>query len=120
MEIADDLTVTGEDQSGPVNLNTASADVLACLPGLTPEIAEAIVAYRRSAGYFSNVAWLLKVDGVTPALLKQLWPKVTVRSETFRILAEGSVPSTGARHRIEMIVRLNGGLFKTLSYREDL
>jgi DNA uptake protein ComE-like DNA-binding protein len=121
MEIADDVTATDDDeQAGVINVNTAGPEVLACLPGLTPELAQAIVAHRRSAGFFPNVAWLLKVDGLSPEILKQLWPKVTVRSETFRILGEGRVPSTGARQRVEKIVRLTRGSFQTLSYREDL
>src|SRR6185503_4226874 len=65
MDIADDLTASSdEEQPGAININTASADVLACIPGVSRELADAIVAYRRSAGYFPNIAWLLKVDGM--------------------------------------------------------
>ena len=122
MDIADDLTAgsASEDQPGTVNINTASSEVLACLPGVSRELAQAIVAYRRSAGFFPNIAWLLKVDGVSRQIFKQLAPKVSARSETFRILSEGRVNSTGARKRIEVIVRLDSGAIDTLSYREDL
>jgi competence ComEA-like helix-hairpin-helix protein len=121
MEIADDITVAGDaDQAGAVNINTASADVLACLPGCTPQLAQAVVSYRHSAGYFPNVAWLLKVDGMTREIFRQLAPRVSVRSETFRILSEGRVDSTGARKRIQMVVRLSVTGFETLGYREDL
>jgi len=121
MEIADDVTTLSQDtQPGAININTASAEVLACLPGISQELAQAIVAYRRSAGFFPNVAYLLKVDGFTRDIFKQVAPKVCCRSETFRILCEGKVNSTGARKRIQVIVRLKPGDIETLSWREDL
>src|SRR5205823_14047159 len=74
MEIADDLTAgnSGQDQPGAISINTASAEVLACLPGVSRELAQAIIAYRRSAGFFPNIAWLLKVDGMSAQIFKQI------------------------------------------------
>jgi competence ComEA-like helix-hairpin-helix protein len=121
MEIADDLTTLSQDsQPGAININTANAEVLACLPGISQELAQAIVAYRRSAGFFPNIAYLLKVDGFTRDIFKQVAAKVCCRSETFRILCEGKIKSTGARKRIQVIVRLKPGDIETLSWREDL
>ena len=122
MDIADDLTAGSDsvDQPGAININTAGPEVLACLPGVTRELAQAIVSYRRSAGFFPNIAWLLKVDGMSRSIFKQLAPKVCARSETFRILSEGRVTSSGARKRIEAIVQMGPGEVQTLSWREDL
>ena len=122
MDIADDLMAgnAAEEQAGAINLNTASPDVLACLPGVSLELAQAIVSYRRSAGFLPNIAWLLKVDGITPAIFKQIAGQVCARSETFRILSEGRVDSSGARKRIEVIVQLGSSEIETLSWREDL
>ncbi|MBI4326829.1 MAG: hypothetical protein HY674_16435, partial [Chloroflexi bacterium] len=53
-------------------------------------------------------------------IFKQVAPKVTARSETFRIMSEGKVNSTGARKRIQVTVHLGAIGFETLSYREDL
>ena len=83
-------------------------------------LARAIINYRRSSGYFANVGYLLKVPGMTRDIFKQIAGLVTVRSETFRILSEGTVKSTGVRQRIQVIVRLGAGSLDTLSYREDL
>jgi hypothetical protein len=83
-------------------------------------LAQAIISYRKSAGFFPNIAWLLKVDGMNQQIFKQVAPKVTAHSQTYRILSEGTVPSSGARQRIQVIVRLDAGSFDTLSYREDL
>lgn len=121
MDIADDVTVLSTSvQAGAVNINTAPAEVLECLPGMTRELAGAIMRYRSSSGYFPNVAWLLKVEGFTREVFKSVAPRVTTRSETFRILAEGEVTSTGARKRIQVIVRVSPSSVSTLSYREDL
>jgi competence ComEA-like helix-hairpin-helix protein len=121
MDMGDDVaTSSDEEQPGAININTASAEVLACVPGVSQELAQAIVAYRQSAGYFPNIAWLLKVDGMNSQIFKQMVPKVCARSQTFRILSEGTVNSTGARKRVEVVVRLGAGEIETLAYREDL
>ena len=53
-------------------------------------------------------------------IFKQLAGRITTRSETFRILSEGKVASTGARQRIEAVVQISKDEIQTLSYREDL
>jgi competence ComEA-like helix-hairpin-helix protein len=120
MEIADDLTVQTEASlAGVVNINTASLEVLACLPGVNRDLARAIISYRTSSGFFPNTACLLKVPGMTRDIFKQVAARVSARSETFRILSEGKVTSTGTRQRIQEIVRLGLNEFTTLSHRED-
>lgn len=121
MDIADDLTVadgTGA-QAGLINVNTASLSVLACLPNVNRELAQAIISYRQSSDFLPNIAWLLKVPGMNQEIFKQVAPLVTSRSETFRILSEGKVTSTGARQRIQAIVHVGLNNVATLSYRED-
>jgi len=120
MDVADDVTVSSDkDLPGVINLNTASLDVLACLPGVDRELAQAIISFRQSNGFYPNVAWLLKVDGMTRDIFKQVVPLVSARSETFRILSEGQITSTGARQRILETVHVDLNGLKTLSYRED-
>ena len=119
-DIADDLTVdTRPDEAGLLNLNTASLDALLCLPGMDRERAQAVYNYARSQGAFPNIAWLLKVPHLDRDLFKQIAPLVSVRSETFRIVSEGRVKSTGVSQRIQVIVRVNRTEALTLSYRED-
>jgi competence ComEA-like helix-hairpin-helix protein len=121
MAIADHVTTDSEpDQPGLVNINTAEATVLAMLPGLDPQLARAIVSFRQSSGFFENSAGLLKVQGMNEQRFKQVAPHVTARSETFRIVSEGTVTSTGARRRIEVIVRMGVFDMETHSYRENL
>jgi DNA uptake protein ComE-like DNA-binding protein len=120
MQIADDVTATDDKTlAGAININTAGLDVLVCLPGIDRNLAQRIISYRQSSGFFANPAELLKVDGMTRDIFNQVVPLVTARSETFRILAEGRVKSTGVRQRIQVIARVNLDGVKTLSYRED-
>jgi competence ComEA-like helix-hairpin-helix protein len=120
-QIADGLTLaSGTDLPGLININTASLDVLICLPGVEATLAQAIINYRQSTGYFDNVAGLLKVDGMTRDIFKQVVPLITARSETYRIICEGKINSSGARQRIEAIVHIGRSDIETLAYREDL
>ena len=117
MDIADDLTTeSASDLPGLININTASLEVLACLPGISRELAQAIISFRQSNGFFPNIAWLLKIPALRPDVFKQIAPRVTARSETFRILSEGKVTSTGARQRIQEIVRVGLRTVATVSY----
>lgn len=119
-DIADDVT-TDSDQTlaGIININTTGVDTLACIPGIDRTLAQAIISYRKSNGYFPNIAWLMKVSGMTDQLLKQAAPFIDARSETFRILSEGKVKSTGVRQRVQVIVHVGLHDVNTLSYRED-
>ncbi len=118
--IADDITtVDDETLKGPINVNAAGVDVLACLPGIDRPLAQAIVNFRSSSGPIPNVAALLRVPGMNRQLLGPILPRITTRSETYRILAEGVVPGRETRRRIEAIVRIGTPDVTTLAYRED-
>jgi len=120
MDIGDDVTTdTNPKLPGVVNINTAGLDVLACLPGIDREVAHAIISFRQSSGFFPNIAWLLKVPGMNRQIFKQVAPRVTARSETYRILSEGKLNSSGVRQRIQAIVHVDLNGVETLSYRED-
>jgi DNA uptake protein ComE-like DNA-binding protein len=119
-DIADDLTIdSDQEKTGLINPNTANLETLMCLPGMDRERAQAIVSFVRAQGSLPNVAWLLKVPGMDRDLFKQIAPLLTMRSETFRIVSEGRIKSTGANQRIQVIVRVNRTGATTLSYRED-
>ncbi len=61
-QIADSLTTSdAETVTGLVNVNTASKEVLMCLPGLEESDAEALVSYRKSNDGLDSIAWVTKV-----------------------------------------------------------
>jgi competence ComEA-like helix-hairpin-helix protein len=119
IQIADGLTVRGSELNGVVNINTADATVLACLPGLDEEVAAAVVAYRQRRGYFASIAELLNVEGITAETFKKLNPRVAVHSNTWRVISEGEVPSSGARSRIQAVIRLDRNEVVVLRFREE-
>jgi competence protein ComEA len=63
--------------SGPVNLNSATADELDALPGVGPATAAAIIAHREQHGPFGSVDDLADVRGIGPAKVEALRGLVT-------------------------------------------
>ena len=61
-----------------ININLASVVELEQLPGVGPETAKAIVAYREKNGAFLKVEDLLKVRGIGPAKLSEILPRARV------------------------------------------
>lgn len=64
--------------TGPVNINTASAEMLAELDGIGPAKAAAIVEYRQQNGDFPSVASLANVTGIGEATLDSNRDRLTV------------------------------------------
>lgn len=65
-------------ESGPLNVNTASAAELASLKGIGPAKAQAIVEHRDKNGQFKSVDDLKLVRGIGDKMLEQLRAQVTV------------------------------------------
>jgi type II secretory pathway component PulK len=61
-QIADRLT-TSDDESMPgvVNVNTASKEVLMCLPGLEERDSDAMLSYRQGSDGIDSIAWVTNV-----------------------------------------------------------
>lgn len=120
-EFADSIMVGSETElAGSININVAPREVLQCLPGVDQIVADSIIRYRQSNGSFKNIAELLNVQGLNRNLFRQIAGRICVKSDTFRIFSEGKFGTTGARKRIEVIVRMGEYDFETLSYKEDL
>jgi competence protein ComEA len=64
--------------TGPIDVNTASADELEALPGIGPTLAAAIVEDRDRNGPFRSVDDLTRVPGIGEGRLAQLHDLVTV------------------------------------------
>ena len=63
---------------GSVDLNRAAVEELETLPGVGPHLAERIVVFRERNGPFSSLDELGDVNGVSPRLLEELAPYVSV------------------------------------------
>ena len=67
----------------------------------------------------ASTAELLKLPEMTRDIFKQIAPLITTRSETYRILCEGKIKSTGVRQRIQATVHIGLNDQQILSWRED-
>ncbi len=63
----------------PININTASHETLATIPGLEWPASQAIVDYRTEHGPFGSLEELINVKGIGPATIEIIAPYVTTR-----------------------------------------
>ncbi|MBM9514376.1 ComEA family DNA-binding protein [Desulfogranum marinum] len=61
-----------------LNVNTASVDALANIPGIGEKVGQAIAAYREANGAFTSLADLVNVDGIDAALLEKIKPFLSI------------------------------------------
>jgi competence protein ComEA len=69
-----------EEKAARLNLNAASAEDLATLPGIGPSYAKRIVEYREKNGPFKRVEDLLNVQGIGEKTLERIRDRVMVGS----------------------------------------
>lgn len=82
--IENDLTVsTNSVVEGLVNVNTATATVLTCLPGLDAEKADALVAARLGQTATNSIAWVKDALGLDANATPEFGPFITGRSYVF-------------------------------------
>ena len=86
--------------SGRININTASAEVLQVIPGVTPEIAAAIVAARNGegdtmglTGPYRNVDQVRRVPEVNIMVAQGIRQFCDVRSRTFEVRVDAQMNS---------------------------
>ena len=117
--IADGLTAAnGQAVAGLINVNTASEEVLRCIPGIGTDKAAAVVAYRQSnPGKLGSVAWLAEVLGNAEAI--QAGPYVTSRSYQFSADVAAVGPYGRGYRRTRFIFDTSDGTPRMVS-RQDL
>ena len=95
-ELARSLTATVEDcvNAVGVDLDTASATLLSRVAGLSPTLAENIVAYRDEHGAFESRAQLKKVPRLGPKAFEQSAGFLRIRKGTNPLDASGVHPES--------------------------
>ena len=67
--------------SGPININTATAELLETLPGIGPVLALNIIDYRDANGPFTTIGQLMEVSGIGEKRMEAIWDLVTIEGE---------------------------------------
>lgn len=117
--IEDRLTVTDEAFSeGLINVNTASAEVLACVPGLDTQTARQLVASRGSRmDDLKSIAWV--ADVLEDEVAIEAGPYLTTRSYQYTLdIAAVSVLGAGYR-RARIVLDLSQDE-PAVVYRRDM
>ena len=65
----------------PLNLNTATQEELAQLPGIGEELARRIVEHREANGPFETIEELMEVSGIGEGKFADLEGRITVNGE---------------------------------------
>ena len=111
-------TTAGPIIEGRVNVNTASAAVLACLPGIGDDKALELVNYRlANAGSVDSVAWVTKVLSAQEA--RQAGPLLTGQSYQFSADVAALGPFGRGYRRSRFVFDLSEGAPKII-YRQNL
>lgn len=76
------LTASGQqaEDEDKININSATVEDLAKVPGLNQELAEKIVEVREENGEFVDLDELLDIEGIDIKLLRQLKKHLKVES----------------------------------------
>ena len=113
------ITATnGQSIQGLVNVNTATAEVLACIPGIGTDKAQSLVAYRQSnPDKLNSIAWVK--DALDRSSAIQAGPYLT--GESYQFTADiAAVGHFGRGYsRIRFVFDTSEGTPK-IRYRQDL
>lgn len=127
-KIGNDITVTPTNNTyieGRININTASANVLASLPGLASDanLAQTIITYRESnPDKLGSIAWIVDAlgSGNTTAL-DALQAADAITAQSFQFTADiAAVGPRGRGYRRERIVFDTSTGTPRVVYRQDL
>jgi type II secretory pathway component PulK len=118
------ITVTnGSYLYGRVNVNDAPAQVLACLPGLTMDLAQQLVNYRKqSPDTLTSVAWVAEALGQNNAdALEKLAATDCITTQSYQFLADIAAlgPHGRGYRRVRFVFDTSSGE-PSVVYRQDL
>jgi len=122
-QIYNDITVTNASFTiGRVNINTAPAAVLACLPGMDLNSAQQLVNHRLSNPVgLTSIAWIVDALGSSHPALQTLaqGDYITTRSYQFTADIAAVGPFGRGYRRVRFVFDISEGTPKVI-YRQDL
>jgi len=123
VQIANDITVAmGSYIDGRINVNTAGATVLACLPGFTSDIAQQLVTYRQTnPDNLTSIAWVVDALGQNTTTLQSLQAGDYITTQSYQFSADVAAlgPHGRGYRRNRFIFDTSEGVPRII-YRQDL
>ncbi len=96
-----------------IEINSAEREVLLAIPGMTPEIADAIIEYREASPFKTTT----ELQGVVGGAYSTMARYITVaEGNTYRITAN----SRGSGYGVMAVVRLNGSDYSVLDWKKPV
>lgn len=122
--ISESITVaTGQTIMGRVNINTAPAAVLACLPGMSGDLVQQVVAYRQqNIDNLTSIAWIVEALGQNNSSALQGLANgdyITTRSYQYTADIAALGPFGRGYRRVKFVFDVSSGT-PQLVYRQDL
>ncbi|MBN1510863.1 MAG: general secretion pathway protein GspK [Phycisphaerae bacterium] len=108
------------EQVGLVDVNTAPAEVLRCVPFLTAQMVDDIVAQRAALDSTAKrtPAWLLIHNVVDEGTMAEVIPFVTARGFQFEVESVGFATHVGTVSRIQAVLQMRGPVAQIVYYRD--
>jgi len=103
---------------GLINVNTAPVEVLATLPEMTEELANAIVDHRQRESFQTrgDIAYLESAD---PQVLENLLDHITVNSNSYRLYALGTIDETQIAVHVTAVIDTTQSPARIRYFRQD-
>ena len=122
-QIYHDATVsTSQYTRGRVNINTASATVLACLPGMDAGTAQQMLNYRQqNPNNLASIAWIVDALGTSSAAIQALQTADYITTQSYQFTADIAAVGPFGRgyRRVKFVFDISQGTLQVV-YRQDL
>jgi competence protein ComEA len=76
------ICFSAEKVEGKININTASEEQIALVPGIGPKIAKEVVGYRTVNGNFKNIEDVKRVSGVGDKKFEKIKDYLTLEGDS--------------------------------------
>lgn len=77
-KLGETITNSSSAESGLININTASKEVLCTLPGIGESKAQSIISYRESNGSFKSIEDIQKIEGIKSGVYNKIKDSIRV------------------------------------------
>ena len=107
---------------GRVNINTASATVLSCLPGMDTGTAQQVINYRQqNPNNLTSIAWIVDALGASSSAIQALQAVDCLTTQSYQFTADIAAVGPYGRgyRRVKFVFDLSEGT-TNIVYRQDL